>query len=63
MYWLVDERRRVEEIIALGFDPRVVREIIRRVQRNHFKRVTPIIAKLSARTIGQDFLYLRDWGT
>jgi NAD+ synthase len=23
----------------------------------------PIIAKLSNRTVGYDFLYLRDWGT
>lgn len=63
LYWLVDERQRVEEVLALGFDARVVREIIRRVQRNHFKRVPPVIAKLSARTIGIDFLYLRDWNT
>jgi NAD+ synthase len=31
--------------------------------RNHFKRVPPPVAKLSARTLGVDFLYDRDWNT
>ncbi len=63
LYLLVDERQRPEDIVAQGYDERVVREIGRRVQRNHFKRVTPPIAKISPRTIGTDFLYPRDWGT
>ncbi len=63
LYRLVDERRRVEDVIALGFDPRVVHRIIDLVRRNQFKRVPPPIAKVSARTIGIDFLYNRDWGT
>lgn len=33
------------------------------VRRNQFKRQTPPIAKVSARTVGVDFLYARDWGT
>ncbi len=40
-----------------------VRAVVERVRRNQFKRVLPPIAKLSNRTIGYDFLYLRDWGT
>jgi NAD+ synthase len=63
LYLLVDERRRADDVIALGYDARVVHEIERRVQRNHFKRVTPPVAKISPRTIGTDFLYSRDWGT
>ena len=62
LYHLVDERRRADDVIALGFQDRVVRRIVELVERNHFKRVTPIIAKISARTIGIDFLYDRDWG-
>jgi len=31
------------------------------VRKSHFKRVTPLIAKVSLRTIGHDFLYPRDW--
>lgn len=62
LYRLVDERRRVDDVIAQGFDERIVRRIGELMRRNHFKRVTPPIAKLSGRTIGVDFLYNRDWG-
>ncbi len=62
LYHLVDERRRVDDVIALGFDARVVRRIVELIKQNQFKRVTPLIAKVSARTIGIDFLYDRDWG-
>jgi len=37
--------------------------VIQQIRRNQFKRMLPIIAKLSNRTVGYDFLYLRDWGT
>ena len=63
LYLLVDERYSPEECVAAGFDPKLVQAVGRRVQRNHFKRVMPPIAKLSNRTVGYDFLYLRDWGT
>jgi NAD+ synthase len=33
------------------------------VDRSQFKRMLPPIAKVSNRTVGYDFLYLRDWGT
>ena len=62
LYHLVDERRRVDEVVALGFSARVVNRIVELVQHNQFKRVPPIVAKISARTIGIDFLYDRDWG-
>ncbi len=62
LYHLVDERRRVDDVISLGFDARVVRRVVELIERNQFKRVTPLIAKVSARTIGVDFLYDRDWG-
>jgi NAD+ synthase len=63
LYRLVDERRSIQEVIALGFDERIVRRIVTLMARNHFKRVPPPVAKLSARTIGIDFLYNRDWNT
>ena len=37
--------------------------VLERVRRNHYKRIMPPIAKLTRRTVGYDFLYLRDWGT
>jgi NAD+ synthase len=63
LYRLVDERRHPEDVIAEGFDARVVYRILELMRRNHFKRVPPIVAKISARTVGIDFLYNRDWGT
>ena len=63
LYLLVDQRYRPEECVEAGYDEVFVREVVQRIQRNHFKRVMPPIAKLSNRTVGYDFLYLRDWGT
>jgi NAD+ synthase len=60
---MVDERARVDDLIADGFDPAFVTKIARMVQASHYKRRLPLIAKLSYRTIGRDFLYARDWGT
>ena len=50
-------------VIEEGFDEKFVRLVLNRVRRNQFKRMMPPIAKVSNRTIGYDFLYLRDWGT
>ena len=63
LYRLVDERYTPEEVIAQGFPEEVVWAVVERVRRNHYKRIMPPIAKLSHRTVGYDFLYLRDWGT
>lgn len=61
LYLLVDGRYSVEEVIAEGFDAAFVEKVWRRVKANHFKRTMPNIAKLSTRSIGHDFLYLRDY--
>jgi NAD+ synthase len=63
LYLLVDQRYRPEECVEAGFAERFVRVVVERIRRNQFKRVLPPIAKLSTRTVGYDFLYLRDWGT
>jgi len=63
LYLLVDQRYSPEECIAAGFEPKFVTVVVNRIKRYHYKRVMPPIAKLSNRTIGYDFLYLRDWGT
>jgi len=59
---LVDERYTPAEAIAAGFDAKLVERVWRMVRVFHFKRRGPVIAKLSSRTIGVDFNYLRDWG-
>ncbi len=63
LYLLVDQRYRPEECVEAGFAEKFVRKVVERVRRNQFKRILPPIAKLSSRTVGYDFLYLRDWGT
>lgn len=63
LYLLIDQRYTPQECVEAGFEEPFVRAVIQRVRRNQFKRVLPPIAKLSNRTIGYDFLYLRDWGT
>jgi NAD+ synthase len=63
LYLLVDQRYSPEECIEAGFSLDFVARVVERVRRNQFKRVLPPIAKVSNRTIGYDFLYLRDWGT
>lgn len=61
LYLLVDERYRVGEVVDEGFDKEFVEQVWERVKRNHYKRTMPNIAKISKRTIGHDFLYLRDY--
>jgi NAD+ synthase len=63
LFLLVDQRYSPEECIEAGFARPFVKDVLDRIRRNHYKRVMPPIAKLSNRTIGYDFLYLRDWGT
>ena len=63
LYLLVDQRYSPADCIEAGFSEVFVKAVGDRVRRNQFKRVLPPIAKLSNRTVGYDFLYLRDWGT
>jgi NAD+ synthase len=63
LYLLVDQRYSPADCVAAGFPESFVSAVVERVRRNHFKRVLPPIAKLTNRTVGYDFLYLRDWGT
>ncbi|MGD0707031.1 MAG: NAD+ synthase [Anaerolineaceae bacterium] len=63
LYLLVDQRYTPAECIASGYAEAFVTTVVDRIRRNQFKRILPPIAKLSNRTVGYDFLYLRDWGT
>jgi NAD+ synthase len=63
LHLLVDARSSPEEVVAQGFAEPLVRRIVRTMMRNQFKRRPSMIAKLSARTIGWEFRYPRDWGT
>jgi NAD+ synthase len=61
LYHLIDRRLRPADLVAAGFDGALVDGIRERVRRSHYKRVMPVIAKVSLRTVGHDFLYPRDW--
>jgi NAD+ synthase len=63
LYLLVDQRYSADEAVEAGFNKKFVDAVCTRIRRNQFKRMLPPIAKVSNRTIGYDFLYLRDWGT
>jgi NAD+ synthase len=60
---MIDGRYSFEACVDAGFAPTFVKSVAERIRRNQFKRIPPPIAKLSNRTVGYDFLYLRDWGT
>lgn len=63
LYLLVDQRYSPDACVQAGFEEDFVSEVMQRIRRSQFKRMLPPIAKLSNRTVGYDFLYLRDWGT
>ena len=64
LHLLVDARIRPETLVREhGFDADLVASIERRMIRNQFKRMPPVIAKVSLRSIGWDFRYPRDWRT
>jgi NAD+ synthase len=59
LFWRIDKRRSVEEMVALGFDRAMVERVDRMVAGAEFKRQVPPIAKLGPRTTGVDYLYPR----
>ncbi|MHC4263438.1 MAG: NAD+ synthase [Planctomycetota bacterium] len=62
LFDMVDRRFSREELLAAGHLEELIDKVARRVVINQYKRVPPVIAKLSERTINMDFRYLRDWG-
>jgi NAD+ synthase len=59
LFWRVDKRRSIDEVVALGFDPALVARVDRMIAGSEFKRQVPPIAKLGPRTAGVDYLYPR----
>jgi NAD+ synthase len=59
LFWRIDKRRSVEEMVGLGFDGATVERVDRMVAGAEFKRQVPPIAKLGPRTAGVDYLYPR----
>jgi NAD+ synthase len=59
LFWRVDRRRSVDEMVAMGFDRALVERVDKMVAGAEFKRQVPPIAKLGPRTAGVDYLYPR----
>jgi NAD+ synthase len=59
LFWRIDKRRSLEEMVDLGFDAAIVERVDRLVATSEFKRQVPPIAKLGPRTAGVDYLYPR----
>jgi NAD+ synthase len=63
LYLLVDQRYSPQECVEARFAESFVEKVVKRIRNTQFKRMLPPVAKISNRTVGYDFLYLRDWGT
>ncbi|MCF8565207.1 NAD+ synthase [Alicyclobacillus tolerans] len=62
LFQIVDQRMSPTEVSQRGYNKTLVETLVKRMMRNQYKRKPPIIAKLSTRTVGIDYRYLRDWG-
>jgi len=59
LYWRVDRRRSLDDLVGMGFDRATGERVDRMVATSEFKRQVPPIAKLGPRTAGVDYLYPR----
>jgi NAD+ synthase len=59
LFWRIDKRRSIDEVVALGFSRELVERVDQMVASAEFKRQVPPIAKLGPRTAGIDYLYPR----
>lgn len=60
---MVEGERTDQQIIDQGFTSDEVLRVRKMVHKAHFKRVMPPVCKVSSRTIGIDFNYIKDWST
>ncbi|MFC1492822.1 NAD+ synthase [candidate division KSB1 bacterium] len=63
LYLLIDEQFPKENMAEYGYTRKFVDDVEKRIRRNHYKRIPPLIAKVSKRTIGHEFRYAWDWST
>lgn len=63
LYYIIDQRYSDEELIDIGFKKAFIKTLRDKIRFNQFKRVPPVIAKVSNRTVNVDFRYNRDWGS
>ena len=63
LWLLVDARASHAAAVAAGFAPDLVARVCARVAAMQFKRVPPVVAKVSGRATGRDFRYPRGGST
>jgi NAD+ synthase len=61
LYMMLEKRMDREAILAQGVEEPFYRKVRVMVVRSQYKRMMPVIAKISDRTPGIDFRYARDW--
>jgi NAD+ synthase len=61
LFLWVDQRASEEELKEYGFAQEFINAVFNRVRKNNFKRLPPLIAKFSGRTIGHEFRYPWEW--
>jgi NAD+ synthase len=63
LYQKVDKRKSREALMKMGFKENFMDRVDKLIERSQFKRLPPVIAKVSKRTVNVDFRYNRDWKT
>ena len=58
---MLEKRMDKKSILDEGIPEHFYDRVRKLVVRNQYKRMMPVIAKISARTPGIDFRYARDW--
>jgi NAD+ synthase len=61
LFMMLEKRMDKEAILAEGVEELFYDRVRKMVVRNQYKRLMPVIAKISGRTPGIDFRYARDW--
>ena len=61
LYMMLEKRMDKQAILSEGVSEPFYDRVRKMVVRNQYKRMMPVIAKISARTPGIDFRYARDW--
>jgi NAD+ synthase len=63
LFQKIDCRKSDDELKGMGFEESFIQRVTSMIKRNQFRRLPPLIAKISNRTINIDFRYNRDWNT
>lgn len=61
LYMMLEKRMDKTAVLEEGIEEPFYDKVRKMVVRNQYKRMMPVIAKISARTPGIDFRYARDW--